>query len=61
MSDLTVKELKRKAVQVRHDMDELNRAAYGMTFDELIKLALPKCKEENLRESEDCEDAENRI
>ena len=22
---------------------------------------LPKCKEENFRESEDCEDAENRI
>ena len=32
-----------------------------MSKRDRMEAALPKCKEENFRESEDCEDAENRI
>lgn len=39
MSDknMTVRELEVKAASVKYDLDRLNRAAYGMTFDEVIK------------------------
>lgn len=38
MSDLTVRELKRDAARVKHEVDELDRVAHGMTFDELLRL-----------------------
>lgn len=39
MSDknMTVRELEVKAASVKYELDRLNRAAYGMTFDEVIK------------------------
>ena len=39
MSDknMTVRELEVKAASVKYDLDRLNRAAYGMTFDEVVK------------------------
>lgn len=38
MKDLTIKDLKQKASFVKREMDELERTAHGMTFDELIRL-----------------------
>lgn len=38
MSDLTVRELKRDVARVKREVDELDRVAHGMTFDELIRL-----------------------
>lgn len=38
MKERTVKDLKRDASKVKHEMDELERTAYGMTFDELIRI-----------------------
>ena len=38
MSDLTLRELKRDAAHVKHEVDELDRVAHGMTFDELLRL-----------------------
>ena len=40
MSDknMTVRELEVKAASVKYELDRLNRAAYGMTFDEAIRL-----------------------
>ena len=38
MSEITVRELKRDAASVKHEVDELDRVAHGMTFDELIRL-----------------------
>ena len=35
--DKTVHELAIKAARVKFELDKLNRAAYGMTFDEVIK------------------------
>ncbi len=35
--DMTVHELEIKAASVKIELDKLNRAAYGMTFDEVIK------------------------
>lgn len=35
--DMTVHELEIKAASVKYELDKLNRAAYGMTFDEVIK------------------------
>ena len=39
MSDqnMTVRELEVKAASVKYELDKLNRTAYGMTFDEVIK------------------------
>lgn len=39
MSDknMTVREPEVKAASVKYELDKLNRAAYGMTFDEVIK------------------------
>lgn len=39
MSDknMTVRELEVKAASVKYELDRLNRAAYGMTFDEVVK------------------------
>lgn len=34
----TIKDLERQANNTRHLMDRLNRAAYGMTFEEALKL-----------------------
>lgn len=34
----TVKDLERQAANTRHLMDKLNRAAYGMTMDEALRL-----------------------
>lgn len=33
----TIKALEEQAANTKHLMDRLNRAAYGLTFDELIK------------------------
>ena len=33
----TIKDLENQAKNTRHLMDKLNRAAYGMTMDEVIK------------------------
>ena len=33
----TIKDLENQAKNTRHFMDKLNRAAYGMTMDEVIK------------------------
>ena len=38
MSDLTVRELKRDASRVKREIDTLEKAAYGMTFEELLRL-----------------------
>ena len=38
MSDLTVKELKWEASRVKREIDTLEKAAYGMTFEELLRL-----------------------
>lgn len=38
MSDLTLRELKRDAARVKREVDELDRVAHGMTFDELLRL-----------------------
>ena len=39
MSDknMTVRELEVKAASVKYELDRLNRAVYGMTFDEVVK------------------------
>ena len=39
MSDknMTVRELEVKAASVKYELGRLNRAAYGMTFDEVVK------------------------
>lgn len=39
MSDknMTVRELEVKAASVKYELDRLNRAAYGMTFEEVVK------------------------
>ena len=39
MSDqnMPVRELEVQAASVKYELDRLNRAAYGMTFDEVIK------------------------
>ena len=34
---MTVRELEVKAASVKYELDRLNRAAYGMTFDEVVK------------------------
>ena len=34
----SIKGLERQAANTKHLMDKLNRAAYGMTFDEAIRL-----------------------
>lgn len=34
---MTVRELEVKAASVKYELDKLNRAAYSMTFDEVIK------------------------
>lgn len=38
MEERTVQDLKRDASRVKHEMDELERTAHGMTFDELIRI-----------------------
>lgn len=38
MKDRTVSELKREASNIKREIDELDRAAHGMTFDELIRI-----------------------
>lgn len=34
----TIQDLEAQAKNTKHLMDKLNRAAYGMTFDEVIRL-----------------------
>lgn len=38
MKDRTVSELKRDVSNIKREIDELDRAAHGMTFDELIRI-----------------------
>lgn len=38
MEERTVQDLKRDASRVKREMDELERTAHGMTFDELIRI-----------------------
>lgn len=35
---LTVDQLRQNATNIKFELDKLERAAYGMTFDELIRL-----------------------
>lgn len=43
MSDLTTKDLRRDISRVKREVDKIDRAAHGMTFEELIRLlAFPK-------------------
>ena len=44
----SIKDLESQARNTKHLMDKLNRAAYGMTFDEAIRLGTenpPPCSE----------------
>ena len=52
MSDLTVKELKRDASRVKHEIDTLEKAGYGMTFEELLRLLAGRQPESMERETE---------
>lgn len=56
MSDLTVKELKRDASRVKREIDTLEKAAYGMTFEELLRLLAERQPESMERESEEVSD-----
>ena len=52
MSDLTVRELKRDASRVKREIDTLEKAAYGMTFEELLRLLAGGQPESMERETE---------
>ena len=52
MSDLTVRELKRDAARVKREVDELDRMAHGMTFDELIRLLGGRKENDEEKESD---------
>ena len=39
MSDLTTKDLRRDISRVKREVDKIDRAAHGMTFEELIPAA----------------------
>ena len=41
MAEMTTKDLKNRARGVKREMDELETAAHGMTFEELIRLLAP--------------------
>lgn len=43
----SIRELERQAANTKRLMDKLNRAAYGMTFDEALRLGKEKKEEEN--------------
>ena len=43
----SIKDLERQAANTKHLMDKLNRAAYGMTFDEALRLGNDKKEEED--------------
>lgn len=45
----TIKDLEQQAVNTKQLLDRLNRAGYGMTMEELIRLAL---KRNNLEHAE---------
>lgn len=56
MSDLTVKELKRDASRVKREIDTLEKAAYGMTFEELLRMLAgrqPESTEGKIEEAPD--------
>lgn len=53
MSDLAVKELKRDASRVKREIDTLEKAAYGMTFEELLRLLAGRQPESTAGEIED--------
>lgn len=38
----TIKDLEQQAVNTKQLLDKLNRAGYGMTMEELIRLALKR-------------------
>ena len=56
MSDLTVRELKRDASRVKREIDTLEKAAYGMTFEELLRLLAGGQPESMERETEGVSD-----
>ena len=43
----SIRELERQAANTKRLMDRFNRAAYGMTFDEALRLGDEKKEEEN--------------
>lgn len=46
----TIRDLERQAANTKRMMDRLNRAAYGMTFDEALRIG-----NEKKEEDEECE------
>lgn len=46
----TIRDLERQAANTKRLMDRLNRAAYGMTFDEALRIG-----NEKKEEDEECE------
>ena len=54
MSEITVRELKRDAARVKHEVDELDRVAHGMTFDELIRFLAGQKPESTNGEKDAC-------
>lgn len=48
----TIKDLENQAKNTRHLMDKLNRAAYGMTWDEIIKTLRNKREEGDAEKDE---------
>lgn len=47
----TIRDLERQAANTKRLMDKLNRAAYGMTFDEALRLGNYRKEEEECQES----------
>lgn len=45
----TIRDLERQAANTKRLMDKLNRAAYGMTFDEALRLGNDRKEEEDGR------------
>ena len=43
----TIRDLERQAANTKRLMDKLNRSAYGMTFDEALRLGNDKKEEED--------------
>ena len=48
----TIKDLENQAANTKHYMDKLNKAYYGMTWDEYIRLLGTQSKEEKKGEKQ---------
>ena len=46
----TIRDLERQAANTKRLMDKLNRAAYGMTLDEALRLGNDRKEEEECQE-----------